>query len=302
MDLGIYEGKPFPEYCDTEAVSASEVKTLYKASCLAEFKYQKDHKEYRDSSAMLNGRAVDSLISAIANPISFPFDDYFIHVPENAVKPRANKSPKNYTSEEKLWTALEIEARRTKRELITTDVYKKALAQVESMKEGGYSEVFLKLIKEAIFQPSFFWKDSNTNLLRKSRLDAWLKTDGVIVDFKTTTEPLTKKTFYHQMFEPPYCYIIQASFYKQAVEAFGYPFTAFLFFVVRSEPPHITRVFEVDSDMLKWGEKKVDELLAVYAHALNTDEWPSFSDIELLEAPVWMKDILNKESDNGNKI
>lgn len=282
---GVYENVDFWDYRSWDAdFSASELKALSTCDNLAEFKYDRDHPKPHDSKFMANGRAVDSLISSLASPEAMAFEKFFIVLPINAEKPRGNKKEENYTAGERLYASLEKKAKSEGKEVLTLDQMAEAKAQVDSLREGWFGEVFDRLLRFGTFQPSIVWKEERYELIGKGRLDVWLKEDGLIGDFKTTSEErIDPVSWGETVFR--WNYHLQAEVYRRAVMAHGYPFKGFFFIAMRSRPPYTVNVLEMPEVAMEIARKKVDTLLAKLSHAIHSDEWPSYGEISKLVVP-----------------
>lgn len=276
---GFHENIPFDDYKKWEAdFSASEIKQLDKCSCMAEFQYRRLHPDFSDGAGRANGRIVDSLLSHRANPVVWDFEKSFIHLPANASKPAWNKKPENYTSDEKLYTAILKEAERTGREICLHEDFLKGTAQVESLSNSlSYGDLLENLVTNGVWQPSLVWQEKELRLLGKGRPDVYLPEPGILVDFKTTKDPVDVYTFSKTFFN--YGYDIQAQVYARALKSLSLPFSEFIFVVIRNIPPYVCNVLRVPQRGIDAAEKKVDRLLAKLAQAIHNDEWPGHEGI-----------------------
>jgi len=89
-----------------------------------------------------------------------------------------------------------------------------------------------------------------------------------------------------------YGYYVQRVFYGRGYRAvYGTP-VDFFFIFVQKDPPHLVRVVQLDAELQRIGEQKVDEALDVWRTCQATGEWPAYppiGDITLIGPPRWAR-------------
>ncbi len=135
-------------------------------------------------------------------------------------------------------------------------------------------------------EASLFWQDPITLQECRCRPD-WLRTDGLLVDLKTTTDASPagfEKSAYN------YRYHVQAAFYREGVlRAAGANTEGFVFIAVEKEPPYAVGVYHATEEFMRLGEIDFRRDMEVYAEAMTSDNWPGYPDtIEPLALPRWV--------------
>lgn len=146
------------------------------------------------------------------------------------------------------------------------------------------------LLTDGMSEISGYAVDKETGILMKIRPD-FLRTDGIIVDYKTTKDA-SPKWWPRQAADLGYH--IQAGYYRMVANLInGTPLeNRFVFIAQEKEPPYAVTTFVADSAYLERGEQIARFQMARIANAMKTKEWPGYSDSALsLSLPDWaMKD------------
>lgn len=139
-------------------------------------------------------------------------------------------------------------------------------------------------------EQSLFWRDSETGVMRRARLD-WLptRTDGrrmIIPDYKSAASA-EKHAFARSA--ATYGYHMQAATYTEGVTALGLDDDpAFVFVVQEKEAPYLVNVIELDSLAMRIGRDRNRLAVDTYHRCVTTNTWPSYSDdVELVALPRW---------------
>lgn len=280
---GFFENVDFDEYRKWANWSNSELKALERCETLRKFKFRRDHPEAKDSKSLHLGRVVDSYISYLANPKDFPFEKSFIVLPKNAAKPSWNKKEENWSFEERTYKAIEKESLVSKRELITVEEYANVKEIVSEIGNGWFKDSFEKILTEGIPQPSVAWMEEEFGLAMKGRLDFYLPKSGLVIDIKTTSDPINKYAFGETVFK--YFYHLQAFVYMRGLKKLGYDPKGFAFFVIQTEPPYEHVIHNTPEVALTMASKKYVELLTKLSRAIRNEEWPGFSEVEDFVVP-----------------
>lgn len=153
-------------------------------------------------------------------------------------------------------------------------------------------------VASALFDPargrpeqSLFWRDADTGIWRRARLD-WLPDPAgrrlVIGDYKScaSAEPgAVAKAM------AKYGYYRQAPWYLDAVTALGlagdHP-PAFVFCFQEKDPPHLITIAQPNDDAMTWGRAMNRKALDVYRDCTRKGEWPAYSsDVISVALPRW---------------
>ncbi|MCY1004029.1 PD-(D/E)XK nuclease-like domain-containing protein [Nannocystis pusilla] len=124
------------------------------------------------------------------------------------------------------------------------------------------------------------WRDADTGLDLRARLDRLLVRRGsLVVDLKSTDDP-NPEGFARSMYR--FGYHRQAAFYCAAAQALHGTLPRFVFVAVRNEPPHEIAVYELEPEALAIGQHEIRESLDELSRAIRTNDWQA-----PWEGPAW---------------
>lgn len=137
---------------------------------------------------------------------------------------------------------------------------------------------------------SLFWDDPRTGVPLRGRLD-WLPVPQpgrrlLVADYKTAVSSAPAS---FSKSAADYAYMMQDSFYLDAVRALEIDDNpAFLFVVQMKTPPFLVTVIELDEDAKRIGRGLNNRAIDTYIDCMTTGNWPGFSDeVELVSLPKW---------------
>jgi hypothetical protein len=132
---------------------------------------------------------------------------------------------------------------------------------------------------------SIFWKDPETGVKCKARLD-YIKTKTEELDDFKTTEDASADAFARSALK--YGYFRQGAFYSDGVEAvYGFK-PAFKIDAVEKSAPYGVNVFKPTTAALEQGRQEYKKALRIYAECQDSGEWPSyFAGVQLLDMPAY---------------
>lgn len=160
-------------------------------------------------------------------------------------------------------------------------------------------------VASALFNPlggraeqSLFWKDAETGVQRRARLD-WLPFPGVgsrmiVPDYKTCADAspagIQKAVFKYGLHQ-------QAAFYLDAVKALGLADEcAFVFIFQMKDPPYLVTPIELTDLALQIGRALNRQAIDIYRQCAETGVWPGFTDaIEYISLPGWVENAYLQE-------
>jgi hypothetical protein len=153
-------------------------------------------------------------------------------------------------------------------------------ARILAMKDAVHAHpIAHQLIQDAaLVEASFLWKDIESGLLCKGRLDLLTRWRGwsCIVDLKTTTDA---REWAFSKSCATYWYHSQAAFYLQGLDALAPADRRFLFIVVEKDPPHGVMVHELSEADLEVGRIALRRWLKGWAECEETDTWPGYPEV-----------------------
>jgi hypothetical protein len=245
--LGVVEMTNEEYHADTTAISSSGLRTIINKSP-RHFKLG----QRKETEAMAIGTACHT---ALLEPEKFR--DTYTQKPENM---------SFATKEGKAWR----EDNQHKK-ILSFDNYE--------MCRGMYKSVYGNKILRPILDTSkkeltYFWKDKETGVLMKMRLDI-LTQENNIIDLKTT-ESAAEQDFKKSMHN--YAYAFQAMFYmegaKDMLDLSEYPF--FEFWAIEKEAPYEMAIYTPGAESLKRAYIQLRNGLNIYKNCLETNEWPGY--------------------------
>lgn len=152
-------------------------------------------------------------------------------------------------------------------------------------------------------EQSLFWKDPETGVQRRARLDRLRLTSRrpVVVDLKTagSAEP-----FEFGRSIDKYGYAMQADWYLDAVRTLGLAEDpGFAFVVVEKTPPYLVNVGYLDTVSLEAGRFYNRKAIRLYADCVAKNDWPGYGrlpgepeGLAVLSLPPWALNEYFRES------
>lgn len=262
---------PDAEYRSRPAISYSGAKDLMVSPAL--FEWRLAHPR-ADSTDFDLGRSTEAQLLGVGDPITVMRD-------QDTGEPYTSWVPKA--------KALREQARargETPLLLAQAEAVARMVAAVRSHPLAG------KLLEAGdgrYASASAFWTDQATGTANRSRFD-WLIIEGddgrpEVVDLKTTTA-VDRRSVIRVVNE--YRYHWQDAQYTEALAAHGVEDVRFRFVFVDKNPPHFTRVFELDEDAKQTGARFMAGARRIYARCLETGLWPAYPPrTELIGLPYY---------------
>ena len=131
------------------------------------------------------------------------------------------------------------------------------------------------------------WKDEETGLLCKLRLDLLHEAAAAIIDIKTTSDA-SEWAFSREIFKRGYH--IQGGGYLEGMAALGSAQDSFAIIAAETEPPYCVAVYDLSSRDLELGRGLWHALLKLQAKCQSEGSYPGYSaDIVTIELPEWAR-------------
>lgn len=132
---------------------------------------------------------------------------------------------------------------------------------------------------------SIVWRDADTGLTCKARIDMLRPTWDSIGDLKTTANA-QEDAFSKSLGD--YGYGRQAAFYLDGAQAVGIDAKTFGFIAVENEPPHGVGTYECDSATVEIGREQNRKALRAFQMCGNSGTWPGYaSGFSKISLPRW---------------
>lgn len=206
------------------------------------------------------GQFVGTLAHAmILEPSSF--DDRY------AVGPNVRKNTK-------LWR--EFRGKSENKIPITADQHYTAIRQQEAVRENS---AVSKYLANGRAEQSAYWVDDETKLLCKCRPDWMHESESgevVIIDLKTYSN-VDLRDFQRQILRMGYHR--QAAYYSDGYElASGKAVSRFVFLVVTTNHPFLSRAYELDPISTEYGRSEYRDRLNKFRSCIDSGKWPGYDD------------------------
>lgn len=142
---------------------------------------------------------------------------------------------------------------------------------------------------------SIVWRDRETGLLCKGRLDKFNEKVGVIADLKTTTHA-GRRQFMRKIYG--FGYHIQSGMYLPGAMECGLDARHFIIIPVENTSPFTAAAYRFKDEVVNAGMEESRRLMRIYAQCVESGNWPGYSDeIEDIDLPTWDW----KELENGDE-
>jgi len=269
-DVGVHPGVPFSVYQSWGAVNASFLTTLSHRT-----PYHANHDRLHpkaDTDALRVGRALHSLI---LEPATFE--------QEWAVCPACDRR----TKEGKALYAAFVEAKG-----LRSEITEKEFSEIQEMATAVRKQQCISLVCGGRAEVSIVWRDRETGVLCKRRLDyeRSMGFNHCIVDVKTTLDagpwPFANAV-------AGYGYALAAAFsidgWREAKIAIGESPEDSLYTLLAIEKGyHVAKPWEPDDDTVEAGRQEYRKALEVTARCMKDGVWPAYgTEVEFIRAPEW---------------
>jgi len=135
---------------------------------------------------------------------------------------------------------------------------------------------------------SILWLDRETELYRRSRLDAYGFRKKINIDLKTTSKWSEREL---QTAIKSYGYHNQLATYREAMRAVGHDVEHSLIVWIKTTRPYDVAVWRIPDADIEQGHRENRERLKLFAECLHTNNWPGkYPSTVELGLPSWAVD------------
>jgi len=261
---GFYEGIPFSEYLEDEAINSSGLKIF--AQSPAKFIYWKNNQKPATPS-QLEGSGLHCIVLQ-----SELFEKSF----GKKAAPRKSSAGR-----------IEWEKDNPRAVALTPNQWENVHNMAESFKNTPCT-IAKDLLTEGTPELSIWFDDPITGLRAKIRPD-FLRDNDIVIDLKSTKDG-SPKGFYWEMRK--YGYDQQAYFYlhgiNSAYRAAGVNRRAdrFIFICVENVEPYLVSIYLATDAVLERGRQLTEKSLLGYKKCLDKNEWPGYENAVIpIEVP-----------------
>jgi hypothetical protein len=145
------------------------------------------------------------------------------------------------------------------------------------------------VLLDAQAEVTVVWRDEETGLRCKARLDSWLADVLLPVDLKSTDDA-REHAFARSV--DTYGYHRQAAHYIDGLRANGLDVGdgAFTFIAAEKEPPYDLAVYQLDAEDVADGRAQNRAAMRTLAECLASDRWPGYGQgIRTIQRPAWAR-------------
>lgn len=272
---GAYADVAFDDYAAWPAVNHSILRHFRKTP--AHVRYEMLNQD-ESTKYQAFGHAVHT---AVLEPQKF--DSEFVIRPKVDRRTKAGKAA---------WAQFEKEAEG--RQILTAEEWAAADAIRQNIDGHMTARAFLR--GKGVNELSLLWRDTETDVLCKARLDRLLVYEGhpYILDVKTSSKPASTHAFQNSV--ESYQYHSQAAFYLRGAAQLSPADRRFAWLVCESEAPNCVRMFDADDEALKIGADQVADWLVRFKECMDAGTWPGWGEgMDMAGLPPWVMKRFNVE-------
>lgn len=162
--------------------------------------------------------------------------------------------------------------------------------QIRRMQEAVYKHpTAYRLLQNGQAEHSMFWKDPETGLMRKARVDYLRASAGILVDLKTTADASFRG---FQKSVHRYGYAMQSAGYLDGFNLLtGQKTNQFVHLCVEKEPPYGVAVYVLDDATLDLGRALNRRQLMKVLDCTISGQWGAYpSEVQIMNAPYFDDD------------
>jgi exodeoxyribonuclease VIII len=251
---------PRAQYDAIEAINIS--KLIHGVKSMAHLKQHLEEYSHATSDALRFGQLVHLVV----------FEPHLVE--ERVISaPECNRRGKD---NKVLWDAFDAECERCGKIGATVEELNAARAMRAAVMRDREARRMIEFHGHS--ELAVVWRDAETGLLCKGRIDRLCKYEGwpVILDLKTTDDARVDQ-FYRAVRR--YQYHVHASWYSSALNTIS-PLDPmdrrFIWLAVEKNAPHALQLHEAPPEALAEGAAEWRKALTEYAEAKKTNNWPSY--------------------------
>lgn len=272
---GIYPDVPFDEYLSWDAISNSSLHAATRS--LLHYHEQEPVEEtpFMKLGSLCHAGKFEPLTISQKYVVMPRFEDQ-VRKPngEPYDSPKASKAYKELVAE---FTAVNKD-----KIVVTQSQFDAMLGVVRALSEHDRASKYLAGRDGTKFEVAIVWRDPESGLLCKGRMDAVQRDIQMIGDLKTTSDLRDfEKAIWNRRYHR------QAAFYIDGLkvlidETFGFSLTA-----VESSRPHGVRSAPLSEGAIEAGRDEYQDLLIKIAKARETKIWPGYDSPDEWRLPAW---------------
>lgn len=272
---GIYRNVEFGDYLAWDAISNSALHAA--ARSMAHYRCRQPVEE---TPAMRLGSLVHA---GRFEPLSIASRYVVMPAYEHDVRTDSGDIPANPKAT-KAYKQLVAEFNRVNKDkiVVTQSQYDAMVAMVSSV---ATHKLAAALLEGGEYEVSVVWRDEDSGLLCKGRVDCWQHRQAVIVDLKTAADV---GRFERQIADR--AYHRQLAMYADGIASVIGDAQAGALVAVESAPPYCVRAAMMAGEAMDVGRTEYKRLLLAIAEAKESRQWPGYDSPERWTLPAWMRE------------
>ena len=154
------------------------------------------------------------------------------------------------------------------------------LTAADSARIGGMASALRKfqplagrVIDKGAHEVTLRWRDAETGIESRARLDVWHEASGTVLDLKSTLDA-GADSFARSI--DRFRYDVQEAMYRDALDVLGLDVRRFLFLAQEKSPPYACALYELERESVALGRAELRVDFELYARCLETDTWPAY--------------------------
>lgn len=173
---------------------------------------------------------------------------------------------------------------------------------IELMRQAIADDKVASILHEpAITERSYFWRDPETGVWLKARVDKLIdeRPEGTLdlMDYKTSTDVRPDK--FARGAYPDYGYHLSLSHYRSGIEAVtGDRVNHCILIAQEKTAPYVPAVYTLPPLAIQWADILMRRAIGLFAQCLETDTWPGYEPT-FLDMPGWYERDLERRHEAG---
>lgn len=285
---GIYRGIPDAEYRSWPAISMSGLRVLGEQSPAA-YRWQQAHPRPQ-SEAMLLGSLIDSMLLGGPGELAERYELADGRAWPRATCPECGAAPEAPCLGKKGEPITRCHSGRRElhdsggRMVVDARTWARAQEIAEAVRRHPTAAPLVDLTDH---QVSMLWIDPETGIALKGRLDL-VRPGEYLADLKTCRAGAASPRQWARH-AAGLAYHYQAAVYSDGWAALTGEALPWIWLAVETEPPYQLAVHQAADAWIWRGRDAYRSALRLYAHCLDTGEWPGYpEDPQLCEPPPWL--------------
>lgn len=163
-----------------------------------------------------------------------------------------------------------------------------SMEEIKAFEKAIHEQAIHGYIQDGRGEVSIVWDDPDTGIRCKGRIDyeREYKSDHMITDVKGTQSAKYRD---FQKSIAGYGYYQQQAFYHDGWQILTGQPSICTWLACERSAPYMAMVYVADDEMILAGRLSYKEALKTYKECLESGDWPSYGDVEIISLPDWVR-------------